>query len=99
MTRPQLEPEPLGSAARTHARNTAVPDHTTRTRGPGPRKPAGYTWRSDTALRPQRPARRFLDRRREARDTAIAVARPRGAPESSDCYSGLSSFCGGRDVV
>lgn len=32
----------------------------------------------------QRPARQFLDKRRESIDTVPTVARPRGAPESSD---------------
>jgi hypothetical protein len=32
----------------------------------------------------QRPARQFLDKRREPIDTVTTVARPRGAPESSD---------------
>lgn len=43
----------------------------------------------------RRPARQFLDKRRESIDTVITVARPRGAPESSDLESGLSPYLAG----
>jgi hypothetical protein len=47
----------------------------------------------------QRPARQFLDKRRESIDTVTTVARPRGAPESSDLESGLSPFLAGAGLV
>jgi hypothetical protein len=90
--RSQPESGGLGSRSRTPARSTAGRGRSPRTRAPAARTRAAHSYKSDTARRPPAPRPPISGQApRSGRYEHSRRATTR-RPESSDYYSGLSSF-------